>query len=221
MEVNFTEVYRNNINEHIAIREARCLQAQFPAVLDEIEEKDRLAGRTFWGWVGFSPHNAPNGAAYGYFCHEHKIIEAIERGNIPVEQRESVHEMLHFWKKETSKSKVEAAFTKKMLPILFRDEIVSLPYNFKPLIANPIYRMAGVFVDYEKLLRLGNPHHSIQRCYKHPPLISWSGHCRIRAEFRCNEFPQGFQTSPLLAWRYPAGWICSLSLPMLPTHIPY
>lgn len=157
MELNFTEAYRKNINEHIAIREAKCHQAQFPAVLDEIGETDRLAGRTFWGWVGFSPHNAPNGAAYGYFCHEQKIIEAIERGNIPVEQRDSVHEMLHFWKKETSKAKVEAAFTKKMLPVLFRDEIVSLPYNFKPLIANPIYRMAGVFVDYGKLLRLGIP----------------------------------------------------------------
>lgn len=157
MELNFTNAYRNNINEHIAIREARCHQAQFPAVLSEIQEKDRLAGRTFWGWVGFSPHNAPNGAAYGYFCHEQKIIEAIERGNIPLEQRDGVHEMLHFWKRETSKAKVEAAFTQKMLPVLFRDEIVSLPYNFKPLIANPIYRMAGVFVDYEKLLRLGIP----------------------------------------------------------------
>ncbi|NDP20535.1 MAG: hypothetical protein GZ091_05595 [Paludibacter sp.] len=157
MELNFTEVYRKNLNEHIAIREAKCHQAQFPAVLTEIQDNDRLAGRTFWGWVGFSPHNAPGGAAYGYFCHEQKIIEAIERGNIPIEQRDGVHEMLHFWKKETSKAKVEAAFTEKMIPTLFRDEIVSLPYNFKPLIANPIYRMAGVFVDYEKLLRLGIP----------------------------------------------------------------
>ena len=157
MELNFTEAYRNNINEHIAIREAKCHAAQFPAVLTEIQDNDRLAGRTFWGWVGFSPHNAPGGAAYGYFCHEQKIIEAIERGNIPIEQRDGVHEMLHFWKSETSKAKVEAAFTEKMLPVLFRDEIVSLPYNFKPLIANPIYRMAGVFVDYEKLLRLGIP----------------------------------------------------------------
>ena len=157
MELNFTEVYRDNINEHIAIREAKCHAAQFPAVLTEIQDNDRLAGRTFWGWVGFSPHNAPGGAAFGYFCHEQKIIEAIERGNIPIEQRDGVHEMLHFWKKETSKAKVEAAFTEKMLPVLFRDEIVSLPYNFKPLIANPIYRMAGVFVDYEKLLRLGIP----------------------------------------------------------------
>ncbi|MCX6309294.1 MAG: hypothetical protein NTY32_10860, partial [Bacteroidia bacterium] len=157
MELNFTEAYRNNSNAPIAIREAKCHQAQFPAVLSEIQDKDRLAGRTFWGWVGFSPHNAPGGAAYGYFCHEQKIIEAIERGNIPIEQRDGVHEMLHFWKKETSKAKVEAAFTEKMLPVLFRDEIVSLPYNFKPLIANPIYRMAGVFVDYEKLVRLGIP----------------------------------------------------------------
>jgi len=77
--------------------------------------------------------------------------------NAGIEQRDGVHEMLHFWKKETSKAKVEAAFTEKMLPVLFRDEIVSLPYNFKPLIANPIYRMAGVFVDYEKLMRLGIP----------------------------------------------------------------
>lgn len=155
MELNFTETYRKNMNEHIAIREARCHAAQFPAVLSEIQDNDRLAGRTFWGWVGFSPHNAPGGAAYGYFCHEQKIIEAIERGNIPIEQRDGVHEMLHFWKTETSKAKCEAAFTEKMLPVLFRDEIVSLPYNFKPLIANPIYRMAGVFVDYEKLLRFG------------------------------------------------------------------
>lgn len=157
MELNFTEVYRQNMNEHIAIREARCHQAQFPAILDEIEEGDRLAGRTFWGLTGFSPHNAPNGAGYGYFCHEHKIIEAIERGNIPIEQRDGVHEMIHFWKKETSKAKVEAAFTDKMLPVLFRDEIVSLPYNYKPMIAQPIYRMAGVFVDYDKLLDLGIP----------------------------------------------------------------
>lgn len=157
MELNFTETYRRNMNEHIAIREAKCLQVQFPAVLTEIQQNDRLAGRTFWGLVGFTPHNAPPNCAYGYFCHEQKIIEAIERGNIPVEQRDGVHEMLHFWKTENSKAKVEAAFTQKMLPILFRDEIVSLPYNFKPMIAQPIYRMAGVFVDYQKLLRLGIP----------------------------------------------------------------
>jgi len=157
MELNFTEAYRKNIGEHIAIREARCLQAQFPAVLTDIQDKDRLAGRTTWGWVGFSPHNAPPNCAYGYFCHEQKIIELIEKGNIPVEQRHGVYDMLHFWKTENTKAKVEAAFSEKMLPVLFRDELVSLPYNYKPMVAQPIYRMAGVFVDYDKLLSLGLP----------------------------------------------------------------
>ncbi len=110
MELDFTEVYKRNINEHIAIREGKCLKAQFPAVLTEIEDNERLAGRTRWGWAGFSPHNAPPSAAYGYFFHEHKIIELIERGNIPVEQRNGVHEMLHFWKKENSKAKDREMF---------------------------------------------------------------------------------------------------------------
>ena len=157
MELKFTEAYKKHINSHTAIREGKCLQAQFPAVLNEIENVDLLAGRTNWSWVGFSPHNAPPGGGYGYFCHEQKIIELIERGNIPVEQRHGVHEMLHFWKTENTKAKVEAAFTDKMKPVLFRDEIVSLPYNFKPMVAQPIYRMAGVFVDYDKLLSLGIP----------------------------------------------------------------
>jgi pyruvate-formate lyase len=157
MELKFTDTYKRFKNGHIAIREARCLQVQFPAVLSGIEQNDRIAGRTKWGFVGFSPHNAPANAAYGYFCDEQKIIEAVEQGNIPLHQRDGVMEMLHFWKKENSKSKVEEAFTEKMLPVLFRDEIVSLPYNYKPMIAQPIYRMAGVFVDYQKLLRLGIP----------------------------------------------------------------
>ena len=157
VELKFTEAYRNSIYEHIAIREAKCLQAQFPDVLDEIEANDLLAGRTNWRYVGFSPHNAPDDCGYGYFCHERKIIEAIEQGSIPIDQRDGVMEILHFWKTETSQRKVEAAFTPKMVPVLCREEIEYLPFNYKPMIAQPLYRMAGVFVDYKKLLRLGIP----------------------------------------------------------------
>ncbi len=45
MELRFTEVYRRAANEHIAIREAECLKAQFPAILTAILESDCLAGR--------------------------------------------------------------------------------------------------------------------------------------------------------------------------------
>jgi pyruvate-formate lyase len=157
MELNFTGVYKQHKHDHIAIREAACLKAQFPAILTEIQDQDLLAGRIRWGQVGFSPHNNPPGCGYGYYCNDLTIIEAVEKGNIPIEQRDEVMEMLHFWNKETSQKKVENAFTERMLPVLFRDEINPLPFNYKPMIAQPIYRMAGVFVDYPKLLRLGVP----------------------------------------------------------------
>lgn len=157
MELNFTRAYKQHKNDPIAIREAACLAAQFPAVLAEIAEPDLIAGRIRWGQVGFSPHNNPPGCGYGYYCNDIGIIEAIEKGNIPLDQRDGVWDMLHFWKKEASQRKVEAAFTPKMLPALFRDEIEPLPFNYKPMVAQPIYRMAGVFVDYAKLLRLGIP----------------------------------------------------------------
>ncbi len=157
MELSFTDAYRRTAGQHIALREAACLRAEFPAALTEIEDGDLLAGRVRWGLVGFTPHNGPTDCGYGYYCHEFKIIEAIENGNIPLHQRDGVMEMLHFWKRETSQNKVEAVFTEKMLPVLFREELASLPFNFKPMIAQPLYRMAGVFLDYQKLMSLGLP----------------------------------------------------------------
>jgi pyruvate-formate lyase len=157
MELRFTEAYRRRTDQHIAIREAECLKAQFPAILTPIRENDCLAGRVAWGAVGFSPHNGPPDSGYGYFCDEPRIIEAIENGNIPIDQRDRVMELLHFWRREASMKKVEAAFTERMKTTLVRDEVVGLPCNWKPLIAIPLYRMAGVFLDYRKLLKLGLP----------------------------------------------------------------
>jgi pyruvate-formate lyase len=155
VENHFTEIYKQYKNAHIAIREAMCLQAQFPAILTDILEQDLIAGRLNWGLVGFSPHNGPPLAGYGYYCFDEKIIDALEKGNVPVTQRDAVMDMLHYWKKEASQRKVEAAFTERMIPALYRDEINTLPFNYKPMVGIPIYRMAGIFVDYQKLLRLG------------------------------------------------------------------
>ena len=109
------------------------------------------------GAGGFSAHNVLANAGYGYYCFDEKIIEAIERGNIPFAQRDDLFAMLHFWKKEASQRKVEAAFPPHMAQMLYHDEINPLPFNYKPMVGQPIYRMAGVFVDYQKLLSLGVP----------------------------------------------------------------
>lgn len=155
VEIQFTETYKQYQQAHIAIREAMCLRAQYPAFFSPILDSDLLAGRMDWGWVGFSPHNGPPQAGYGYYCFDEWIINALEKGSVPLVQRDVVWDMLHFWKKETSQRKVEMAFTPRMLPVLYRDEINTLPFNYKPMLGQPIYRMAGIFPNYPKLLGLG------------------------------------------------------------------
>lgn len=157
MELEFTAAYRRTEGRPIALREAECLRAQFPAVLTPIQDGDRLAGRAEWGAVGFSPHNGPPDCGYGYFCNEQQILDSIEAGNIPRAQRDGVMEVLHFWHHEALQHKVEVAFSASMLQAFTRDEVVPLPCNLRPLVAMPLYRMAGVFLDYGKLLRLGLP----------------------------------------------------------------
>lgn len=157
MELQFTDAYRQHKDDHIAIREAMCLKAQFPAICAPIQESDLIAGRIEWGLVGFSPHNGPPNAGYGYYCFDEEILRAVEKGNIPIEQRDGVMEMLHFWKKETSRRKVEEVFDDRMVQYLFRDEVTPQPYNYKPMVGQPIYRMAGIYLDYQKMMRLGIP----------------------------------------------------------------
>ena len=157
MEIQFTDAYRQHKDDHLAIREAMCLKAQYPAICTPIQKHDLIAGRIEWGLVGFSPHNGPPGAGYGYYCYDEPIINAIQEGNIPITQRDDVWEMLHFWKKESSRRKVEATYDDRMVQFLYRDELSPVPFNFKPMVGQPIYRMAGIYLDYQKMMRLGIP----------------------------------------------------------------
>jgi pyruvate-formate lyase len=157
MELAFTDAYRHHKDDHIAIREAMCLKSQFPAICEPIQDQDLFVGRIEWGLVGFSPHNGPPNAGYGYYCFDEEILKAVEEGNIPFEQRDGVMEMLHFWNKETSRRKVEDVFDDRMVQYLFRDEVTPQPYNYKPMVGQPIYRMAGIYLDYQKMMKLGIP----------------------------------------------------------------
>lgn len=153
MEIRFTDQYRKYRNEHPAIREAMCLKAQFPAILTEMEANDLFAGRVRYGYAGFSPQFG----GFGYFCNEFKVLEAIEKGNIGPEQREKVMDFLIFWRKETTTRKIEAAFTAEMNQVLGKEKIAEFPFLYEPEIATPLYRMAGIYIDYQKLLQLGIP----------------------------------------------------------------
>lgn len=61
VELHFTAACRQTAGQHTAIREADCLKAQFAAVLTEMLDGDKRAGRSEWETVGCSPHNEPPG----------------------------------------------------------------------------------------------------------------------------------------------------------------
>ena len=146
MEINFTETYIKYKNYDKALREAECLRVQFPSVLKDINDQDLFVGRIEYGSVGLSPQFG----GFGYFCDEDKLIEAIEKGDLSSQEREKVLDILHFWKSETTTKKIEAQYSSKLNYAMPTDKFLK-----ETGIAFPLYRMAGVYVDYDKLLRIG------------------------------------------------------------------
>jgi pyruvate-formate lyase len=147
-EIEFTRTYRAHRNDHPALREAACLRAQFPAILGDIREHDLFAGRLEFGPVGFSTQEQIGGT--GYFCRESILFEELQKKTVDLQYREDVHEMMLFWRRETTTQRVVDAFPpelKKTLP--------TIDWEFQPAVVFPIIRCAGSFLDYEKLLRLG------------------------------------------------------------------
>ncbi|MFB6150336.1 MAG: pyruvate formate lyase family protein [Haloarculaceae archaeon] len=148
-ELGFTETYREHLDDHPAVREAACLDAQFPAIMEEVEDGDLFAGRIELPPVGF---NVEQGEAVGYYCIEGEIRSEMESLDLSPEYRERVEAMLDFWDGETTNEKVRDAYPEDVAEALPSDN-----WNGEPGIAFPLYRMAGANLDYETLLDRGIP----------------------------------------------------------------
>jgi pyruvate-formate lyase len=127
-------------------REARCLAAQFPAILLPVEEGDLLAGRYRHAPIGFSPEPA----GFGYYCDEGALRRAAQGAG--EEQLQEVEAALDYWRGRTTAEKTRASFSPALAEALPRDD-----WCGEPGIAFPLYRLAGVFLDFEKLVALGLP----------------------------------------------------------------
>ncbi len=153
LEFAFTAAYRRHQNAHPAIREARCLEAQFPAAFLPVEDGDLFAGRVRYGAVGFSPQQSISaGEVTGYYCDPGPIEAALKLDDLPPDTREKLVDLLTFWKKETTVAKLHAAFTPFMRETLSNDD-----WQHNPGVIFPLYRMAGASLDFDQLLRLGIP----------------------------------------------------------------
>ncbi len=146
VERNVTQTYKQYRKAHIAIREAKCLEQMYPDIFCEIKSGDRFAGRITMSFIGFSPE--PGGL--GYYCDASAIKNVLNENEYTDDFRAEIEALLAFWEKETTSAKVRAAYPADVAKALPSDN-----WEGDAMAAAPLYRMAGSYLDYEKLLKNG------------------------------------------------------------------
>lgn len=146
VEKKFTAAYLQYRGAHIAIREAKCLEQMYPDIFGDMKAGDKFAGRIKMSLIGFSPE--PGGL--GYYCDARAIRRILAENEYPDAFRAEMEEILTFWEKERTQVKVREAYPPEIAEALPSDD-----WSGSPLAAAPLYRMAGSYLDYGKLLEHG------------------------------------------------------------------
>jgi pyruvate-formate lyase len=145
IERTFTAAYQQQIDQPVAIREARCLEVLFPAIFSPIRPADLLAGRIDrYPQIGFGLELASGGP--GFYCHEDAIRSALAESSLSENEQSELEAMLAFWTTETT---IEG----KLVP--------SLPAQIRQATSNTIAhmggRLSGAVIDFDKLAQIGLP----------------------------------------------------------------
>jgi len=150
--VNFTEVYKQHKNSPVAIREAMCFKAQYPALLPLPREGDMYAGRrsgrrvvyvgsVWWmGMPGYSPKN-PVESKQGGYCFDF----AAPYSNLPQtdEEREILQNLSDFWTNESTSGKVyNATPAREGVGFLFANNLSRLVKRGLPGLVEDVQAMA-------------------------------------------------------------------------------
>lgn len=151
VEREFTKAYQKHYHDHIAIREAMCLDAQYPGVLGEIQNGDLFAGRINRAAVGFTPDEWGQ-TAFGYYHLPQDFEEELSKDGLTEEYRQELQEMLNFWKKENTSYRLREAYPPEMAAVIPSDDWMN-----EPGMVFPLYRLCGAHVDYQKLVTFGIP----------------------------------------------------------------
>ena len=151
-EIAFTQAYRAAVKQytHPAEIELAMLRAQYPAIMHPIEDNDVLAGRVEFGLVGYGIQGQTGGT--GYYIDEPRVVQALEFAEGNAKYREDLHDMLTFWKARNTYNKVL-----RETPAALRAAIPTEQWKTEPVAASPIIRMAGAYIDFDKLVRVGVP----------------------------------------------------------------
>ncbi len=145
----FTEAFRpHGENDNSFLREARCESIQFPATLVDPRSGDYLAGKRFYPEIGYSPQYG----GLGYYVDFANWPDLDEDKSLPEKERQEWGELRAFWETHNTHNVACRDFPESVserLPRTFHNaEGLKLP-------AYPLCRMAGLQLDFKKLLSLG------------------------------------------------------------------
>jgi pyruvate-formate lyase len=151
-EIAFTRAFREakRLYTHSAQIELACLKAQYPAILMPIEDEDVIAGRVQFGLVGYGIQGQTGGT--GYYIDEPRVTEALEFQAGNAKYREDLHDLLTYWKAKNTYDIVLKNTPREIAEIIPTEQ-----WKTQPVPASPIIRMAGAFIDFDKLVKIGIP----------------------------------------------------------------
>lgn len=154
-ELEFTKIYRENIGQPKAVRESRCMDAQMATYFVTIQPQDLIAGRISRPYVVFAQCMEGDGIDKTGYCidvanceKELKRMKADD--SYSREDCMQAEEMIQFWKTENTNTKIRQQFPKSWAGSMGGDD-----YVHDNAAIHPLYRLAGVNLDFKKLFRLG------------------------------------------------------------------
>ena len=147
--IAFTKKYQG-IKGNNALREAECYKIQWKSMMCNIASDDLFVGLTKQPAIGFLPQS--DESSMGYYMHPIALKELINEKSLTSDRKRVLREIIEFWGKSNTVKLAKEAYDAEMVKGLPSDL-----YYAESGIAFTLWRMSGVQMDYEKLVRLGIP----------------------------------------------------------------
>ena len=153
---SFTNAYKAYEDAPSAIREAKCLQAQYPKCLADIGD-DLFVGRPKEVIVGY--RFSLNDGDMGYYFND-KLVYSLRKNNeLTIEQEAEIQILEEYWKDRTVLGRLGHVFKTPNLPrevinMLYLGSIEK-DYTDFSFVANNMPRICEISLDFDLLLILG------------------------------------------------------------------
>ncbi len=156
-EIDFTNTYMQSANLDKHQKELNCIKVQLSGIFAPLknEQSDIFAGHLNPASIGvFSLRATSFVDEMGYCFDENAFFEefnsAKASGMLSDEECAQLAEIAEFWKKENTNTKIRNSLTAEQANSLAGDD-----YKNESAAVYPLYRIAGVHLDFDKLLKLG------------------------------------------------------------------